>query len=279
MAGDRTIDTGTDHLRAVVRDRVAILTMNRPERRNALSGAMLRGMAIALDEAGSASDVGCVVLTGTGGAFCAGGDVKAMVASDDSSKAKGERPGIDELIHRQRLQQRATAGRIYELPKPVIASLPGAAAGAGLSIALACDLRIASENAVLLTAFARVGFSGDYGGTFFMTQLIGSAKARELYYLSDRVSAAQAEELGLVNRVVAPEKLESETLELAQRLANGPTVAYRYMKENLNRAVGGEMGECLDLEATHHVHTGLTEDHRQATRAFVEKRTPVFKGR
>ena len=279
MAEDRTIDTRTDHLRAVVRDRVAILTMNRPERRNALSGEMLEGLRIALDEADAASDVGCVVLTGAGGAFCAGGDVKGMVASDESGKSKGSRLGIDEAIHRQRLQQRATAGRIYELPKPVIASLPGAAAGAGLSIALACDLRIASEKAILLTAFARVGFSGDYGGTFFMTQLIGSAKARELYYLSDRVSAAQAEQLGLVNRVVAPEKLESETLELAQRLANGPTVAYRYMKENLNRAVGGEMGECLDLEATHHVHTGLTEDHRQATRAFVEKRTPVFKGR
>jgi 2-(1,2-epoxy-1,2-dihydrophenyl)acetyl-CoA isomerase len=279
MAEERKIETGTDHLLARVVDRVAILTMNRPESRNALSGEMLSGLAHALREAEQANDVGCIVLTGAGGAFCAGGDVKGMVARDEAAKQKGERPGIDAAIHAQRLQQRATAGKIYELPKPVIASLPGAAAGAGLSMALACDLRIASDRAVMLTAFARVGFSGDYGGTFFMTQLIGSAKARELYYLSDRVPADEALRLGLLNRVVSAEDLESETMALASRIANGPTVAYRYMKENLNRAVGGELGECLDLEATHHVHTGLTEDHRQATRAFVEKRTPVFKGR
>lgn len=279
MADERKIDTGTDHIHARVQDRVAILTLNRPERRNALSNEMLEGFDLALREAEAASDVGCVVVTGAGGAFCAGGDVKGMAASGGGSETKKQGPGLDALIHRQRLAQRATAGRIYEMPKPVIASLSGAAAGAGLSIALACDLRIASENAILLTAFARVGFSGDFGGTFFMTQLIGSAKARELYYLSDRLSAADAKELGLVNWVVPADELEDETFELASRLAHGPTVAYRYMKENLNRAVGGELGECLDLEATHHVHTGLTDDHRQATRAFVEKRTPVFKGR
>ena len=165
------------------------------------------------------------------------------------------------------------------MPKPTIAALPGAAAGAGLSLALACDLRIASENAVLVTAFSKVGFSGDYGGTFFLTQLIGSAKARELYFLSDRIDAKEAERLGLVNQVVAEGALEEKTMELARRLANGPSIAYRYMKENLNRAVGGEMGDCLDLEATHHVHTGSTEDHRNAARAFVEKKTPVFEGR
>ncbi len=279
MSDQRKIDTLSDDIRAEVRDRVAIITLNRPENRNAMSGPMMKGLEIALREAETAGDVGCIVLTGAGGAFCAGGDVKGMDARGGASKTERKGPGLDEMIHRQRLQQRATAGRIYEMPKPVIASLPGAAAGAGLSLALACDLRIASEKAILVTAFARVGFSGDYGGTFFMTQLIGSAKARELYYLSDRVSATEAHALGLVNRVVPEEKLESETMELAQRIANGPTVAYRYMKENLNRAVGGELGECLDLEATHHVHSGLTDDHRQAIRAFVEKRTPAFKGR
>lgn len=165
------------------------------------------------------------------------------------------------------------------MPKPVIASLPGAAAGAGFSLALSCDLRIASESAVLLTAFARVGFSGDWGGSFFLTQLVGSAKARELYYLSERVSAEEALRVGLVNEVVPAGDLEKRTMELARRLASGPTVAYRYMKENLNRAVGGDVMECLDLEATHHVHTGFTRDHREATQAFVEKREPVFEGR
>ena len=156
--------------------------------------------------------------------------------------------------------------------------MPGAAAGAGLGLALACDLRIMADTAIMTTAFARVGFSGDYGGTYFMSQLIGSAKARELYYLSDRVTADEAVRLGLANWSVPAAELEAETMAIARRLASGPTVAYRYMKENLNRAIGGEIDDCLDLEATHHIHTGLTEDHREATRAFVEKREPVFKG-
>ena len=165
------------------------------------------------------------------------------------------------------------------MPKPTLASLPGAAAGAGLSYALACDLRIMASNAILTTAFARVGFSGDYGGSYFMTQLIGSAKARELYYLSERVSAEEALNLGLTNWVCEPEELEEKTREIALRLANGPSVAYRYMKENLNRAMSGEVDDCLDLEATHHIHCGQTEDHRTAVKAFVEKKEPVFKGK
>ena len=276
----RTIDTGTDHLLAHVEDRVAWLTMNRPERRNAFSNEMLVGLGKALEEAETAADVGCVVLTGAGGAFCAGGDVKAMDAGTNQVPGAGQSRGIDAAIHAQRLAQRATAGRIYTMPKPVVASLPGAAAGAGFSLALACDLRIAAENAVLLTSFARVGFSGDWGGTFFLTQIVGSARARELYYLSERVDAAEALRIGLVNRVVPAAELEKQTRELALRLAQGPSVAYRYMKENLNRAASGaDVLECLDLEATHHVHTGHTEDHREAARAFVEKRQPVFRGR
>jgi 2-(1,2-epoxy-1,2-dihydrophenyl)acetyl-CoA isomerase len=280
----RTIDTGTTHLLARVEDRVATLTLNRPERRNAFSNEMLAGLARALEEAETAHDVGCVVVTGAGGAFSAGGDVKGMnernTAGASAGSDRSEAPGLDARIHAQRLSQRATSGRIYTMPKPVIAALPGAAAGAGFALALACDLRIAAENAVLLTSFARVGFSGDYGGTFFATQLVGAAKARELYYLSERVSAQEALRLGLVNQVVPASELEKTTRELALRLASGPTVAYRYMKENINRAASGaDVMECLDLEATHHVHTGLTEDHREAARAFVEKREPTFRGR
>ncbi len=273
---DRQIETGTEDLLARVEDGVAYLVMNRPERRNALSAAMLKGLEVALADAERSSDVGCVVLTGAGGAFCAGGDVKAMA---ERHAGAGPKLSLDERIHAQRLSQRNTAGRLYQMPKPTIAALPGAAAGAGLALAMACDLRIASEAAILTTAFAKVGFSGDYGGTFFMTRLIGSAKARELYFLSERIDAKHAERLGLVNRVVASLALEDETATLATRLANGPTVAFRYMKENLNRAAAGGMQECLDLEATHHVHSGLTEDHRNAVAAFVEKREPSFRGR
>jgi 2-(1,2-epoxy-1,2-dihydrophenyl)acetyl-CoA isomerase len=165
------------------------------------------------------------------------------------------------------------------MPKPTIAALPGPAAGAGLSLALACDLRYASDNAVLTTAFAKVAFAGDYGGTWFLTQLVGPAKARELYFFADRVAASEAEKLGIVNAVFAADALESEVMGRARRLAEGPSIAYRYMKENLNRAVHGDLGECLDMEAAHHNHTGLTSDHKEAAQAFVEKRTPKFQGR
>jgi 2-(1,2-epoxy-1,2-dihydrophenyl)acetyl-CoA isomerase len=197
MSDTRALDTETDDLLARIEGRVAILTMNRPKRRNALSGAMIAAMGSVLAEVEADPNVGCVVLTGAEGAFCAGGDVKGM--AEDEGRGGGG--GIDAAIHRQRLAQRATAGRLYDMPKPTLASLPGAAAGAGLSLALSCDLRIAAENAVLTTAFAKVGFSGDWGGTFFMSQLIGAAKTRELYYLSDRLDAKQAESLGLVSAI------------------------------------------------------------------------------
>jgi len=276
----RTVDTGTKDLLVHVEDGVAVITMNRPERRNALSGVMLTAMAAALAAFETDSEVACIVLTGPGRAFCAGGDVKGMAEGTGGGSTAAAGTDLDSRIHAQRVSQRATAGRLFKMPKPTIASLPGAAAGAGLSLALACDLRIASEKAVMTTAFAKVGFSGDYGGTYFLSQLVGTAKARELYFLSERIDMSTALRLGLVNFVVPAEQLETETLKLAQRLARGPRVAYRYMKENINRAASGaDVDDCLDLEATHHVHTGFTEDHREAAKAFVEKREPMFKGR
>jgi 2-(1,2-epoxy-1,2-dihydrophenyl)acetyl-CoA isomerase len=269
------VDTGTEDLLAEVDDGVAVLTMNRPDRRNAMSEAMMTAMERVLGQVEVDDSVGCVVLTGTGGAFCAGGDVKAM--AERPSGGRGHT--IDAAIHRQRLRQRATSGRLWQMPKPTIAAIGGPAAGAGLSLALACDLRYAVEGAVLTTAFAKVAFSGDYGGTWFLTRLIGSAKARELYYFSDRLSAADAERLGIVNAVFPPADFDVEVRQRARRLAHGPRVAYRYMKENLNRAVSGELGECMDIEATHHVHAGLTEDHREAAQAFVDRREPRFTGR
>ena len=270
------IDTGTEHLIFEKENGVAVLTMNRPEARNAMSGEMNEAMRATLEEVELDPTVRCVVLTGAGKGFCAGGDVKGMASSGDGTVGDNT---IDAAIHSQRVHQRATAGKLFKMPKPTIAALPGAAAGAGLSYALACDLRIMASSAIMTTAFAKVGFSGDYGGSYFMTQLIGSAKARELYFLSDRVTADEALGLGLTNWVCEPDDLMNKTMEIANRLANGPSVAYRYMKENLNRAMSGEVDDCLDLEATHHIHCGQTEDHRNATKAFVEKKEPVFKGK
>jgi 2-(1,2-epoxy-1,2-dihydrophenyl)acetyl-CoA isomerase len=274
--GAQTIDTGTNDLLASLDGGVLTLTLNRPEARNAMSGAMNEALGAKLAWAELAPEVKCIVLTGAGGGFCAGGDVKGMAQRNDGP---GVAETLDEAIHRQRVNQRATAGRLFKMPKPTLAALPGPAAGAGLSLALACDLRIMAHNAIMTTAFARVGFSGDYGGTYFLTQLVGSAKARELYFLSERVNAEEALRLGLANWVCEPDELAARTAEIARRLASGPTIAFRYMKENLNRALAGEVDDCLDLEATHHVHCARTEDHREAAKAFVEKREPVFQGR
>ncbi|MBC7728227.1 MAG: enoyl-CoA hydratase/isomerase family protein [Microbacteriaceae bacterium] len=274
------IDTGTPDLLAALDQGVLTLTMNRPEARNAMSRAMNQALQDQLATAEFNPAVKCIVLTGAGKGFCAGGDVKGMAAAGDVSKVGTVAAlTLDEGIARQRSNQRATAGKLFKMANPTIAALPGAAAGAGLALALACDLRLMASTAIMTTAFARVGYSGDYGGSYFLTQLVGSAKARELYFLSDRVAADEALRLGLTNWVCAPDELAAKTAEIAARLASGPTVAYRYMKENLNRAMAGEVDDCLDLEATHHVHCGLTEDHREATTAFVEKREPVFNGR
>ena len=272
------LDTGTEDLLAEIDDGVAVITMNRPDRRNAFSDAMVSALGTVLAQAEADEAVGCVVLTGAGGAFCAGGDVKNMAASP-TDRGDGAGRSLDALIHRQRLNQRATSGRLWSMPKPTIAAIGGPAAGAGLSLALACDLRYAVSGAVLTTAFAKVAFAGDYGGTWFLTRLVGSSKAKELYYFSERLSAEDAQRLGIVNAIFPPADFEREVMERARRLAQGPSIAYRYMKENLNRAVSGELGDCMDLEATHHVHTGLTEDHREAAQAFMNKREPRFHGR
>jgi 2-(1,2-epoxy-1,2-dihydrophenyl)acetyl-CoA isomerase len=272
------IATGTAELLAFEDDGVAVLTMNRPGARNALTREMVAGMGLALEYAETATHIRCVVITGAESAFCAGGDVKGM--AERGRVIDESEPTIDERIHAQRLSQRSTSGRMFLMPKPVIASLPGPAAGAGLSLALAADLRIMADTAFITTAFATVGYSGDYGGSFFLTNLVGPGKAKELYFLSDRVDAFECERLGIANKVVAAEDLETKTMALARRLVDGPPVAYRYMKENINRAaMGGDVITCLDLESTHHGHTGQTEDHAAAARAFVDKTQVVFKGR
>jgi 2-(1,2-epoxy-1,2-dihydrophenyl)acetyl-CoA isomerase len=268
------LDTGTPELHAEVTDGVAVLTLNRPERRNALTEAMLEALGRTLGAVEADEEVGCVVLTGAGGAFCAGGDVKGF-----NERAAGPAPKYDQRLQRQRFNHHAISLRLWRMPKPTVAILPGAAAGAGLSMALACDLRYAADTAVLTTAFANVGLAGDFGGTWFLSRLVGPAKATELYYFADRVGMAEAERLGLVNAVFPAGELSGEALARARRLAAGPRLAYRYMKENLHRAEYSDLAECLDLEAVHHLRTFDTEDHREAARAFVEKRPPNFVGR
>ncbi len=261
---------------------VATLTMNRPEARNAMSGAMMEAMQSALPRLAADRSVRAIVLTGTGGAFCAGGDVKGF-ASEASGGGRAGASGGGEFNLEQRVHGLRTGMELsrwlHEMPKPTLAVIPGPAAGAGLSLALACDLRVSIDTAKFTTAFSKIGLAGDYGGSYFLPHLVGAAKARELYFTADVISAQEALKIGLVNHVFPAASFEADALAFARKLANLPTVALGYMKKNLNAAERGSLADVLDLEAMHMIRTFMTDDHKGAAKAFVEKRPPEFKGR
>lgn len=270
----------TDHLIETFDNGVATLTMNRPHARNAMSGEMMQAMSEALPRLAADNAVRCVVLTGAGGAFCAGGDVKGFASDVGSSENTGKSRGFDLEGRAQGLRTGMELSRIlHEMPKPTLAAIPGPAAGAGFSLALACDLRIALDTAKLTTAFSKVGLSGDYGGSFFLPYLVGQAKARELYFMASVVSGQEALDIGLVNRITSANEYDVAVADFAQSLASLPTVAVGYMKKNLNAAYGGSLSDTFDREALHMVRCFMTDDHKGAAVAFVEKRTPEFSGR
>ena len=249
------------------------LIMNRPERRNALSDAMLNKMLEELNKASFDNSIRVIVLTGTGNAFCAGGDLKNMAEKEETG-GKTTQQRTNDL---RRVME--TSRLLHEITTPTIAVIPGPAAGAGFSLALACDMRIACESSKLTTAFAKVGFPGDFGGSYFLTQMIGTAKARELYYLAELMTAEQAGEIGIINKVIPDSKFEEESNKIVAQIASGPSIAYRYMKTNMNIAELGDLNQSLDNEAIHQTLCRFTEDHRNATKAFIEKKKPVFTGK
>ena len=251
---------------------VVTLTMNRPERRNALDPQMTRGLRSALERAASDDAVRAVVLTGAGDAFCAGGDVKAMAENRASEQSTPQR--IDSL------RLRADCSRLlYEMPKPTIALIGGAAAGAGMALALACDFRLAKSGAKLTTAFAKVGLSGDFGMSYLLPRLVGAARARELMMLSPVLSSEEALALGFVHRVYSSQDFDAQAHAFVEALAQGPTVAFGRMKHNLNTAYDVTLSSSLDSESANQIASFATQDHVQAAGAFVAKRVARFVGR
>jgi enoyl-CoA hydratase/carnithine racemase len=274
MAEDRIeVDTGTGELLCEIRNRVALITLNRPEARNALSDQLTPALRRMIRQCGDDSSIGALLITGARAAFCAGGDVKGM----GSNSAKAETP-IDERIADLRIKQRTLTGALVGLRKPTLAALPGPAAGAGLALALACDIRISAESAVMTTGYARIALTGDYGIAWLLTRLVGTSRARELMFLSERIDARRCEALGLVNRVVADTELRDVAFALARSLAEGPLQAYAGMKDNLDHALTADLVDSMDQEAEYMVRSARTTDHKEAVRAFVDKRKPVFVG-
>ncbi len=263
----------SEELLLTVEGGVAVLTLNRPERLNALTRSMLSDLRTHLAALAEDPAIGCVVLTGSGRAFCSGGDVRVQAATAGHATQSPEQRA-------DQLRASMEASRLlHDMPKPTIAMLNGVAAGAGMSLALACDLRIAASSARMTTAFAKVGLSGDYGGTYFLTQLVGPSKARELYLTAEILDSARLLALGLATKVVPDAALTEETMDLATKFASGPRVAHRYIKRNLKVAEEGSLSDALDAEAFGMLRCRETADHAEAARAFVEKRAPVFTGR
>lgn len=262
--------TDTDHVLYDLTDGIATITLNRPDRRNAMSGAMIEGLGALLDRAEADPAVRVLVLTGAGRAFCAGGDVQQFDA--DGGEGGGASEVDPAAVAEQLRHQELTVGRIHAFTKPVIAALPGAAAGAGLGLALAADLRIGTPRTVVATAFATVALSGDFGVAWLLDRLVGPARARELMLLNPRLDGQACLDMGLLNRLVPEEELEARTRELA----NGSALTLAHIKRNLLDAPGQTLSESMASEVPRHKECGLSEDHVEAARAFVEKRPPVF---
>ncbi|RDB62904.1 enoyl-CoA hydratase/isomerase family protein [Eggerthella sinensis] len=256
-----------------VRENVCTIAFNRPEARNAVTNALLVELEEALLAAKADPEVKALVLTGAGRGFCAGADLKAIQAPEGA-----ERNVVDDLVpvnNGQRLTK-----LMLNMEKPIVGAVNGAAAGAGFSMALACDLIVASKSAFFVQTFATVvGVLPDCGSLHFLTQLLGTYRAKQLMFLGERVPAEKACELGFVNEVVEDDALQARAFEIAARLAKSPTVAIRFIKQLVNRAASLNLEESFQLEAFAQAICFATDDFREGTSSFVEKRAPQFKGR
>lgn len=249
---------------------VATLTLNRPERLNAIDDRLLTGLAAALTAAARDSSVRAVVITGAGRGFCAGGDIHEM------TRLKQEHQS--ETFGRFLETGHAVVRQIRQMAKPVIASVNGPAAGGGMNLALACDLRIASNQATFTQAFVRIGLHPDWGGTFLLPRLIGTGRAVEMMFLGEAVGAEEAHRLGLVNYLVPHDRLAAETRQLAARLAAGPPLPLALMKQALYERLETQLDMMLETEVSAQMRCFETADFAEGLKAFLEKRAPAFKG-
>ena len=260
------------------------VTLNRPETKNAIDTETQRLMRDAFYDASRNPAVRVVIMRGAGQSFSSGGDVRSLGSPDPDdpiAQQWSSDPVWNDLEYRaDRLRQFMDASLLlHRMGKPTIAMVRGPVVGMGLSLALACDFRVVSDNAFFMTGFSRIGMCGDFGGSYFMTKLLGPSKTMELFMLNQRFGAEEATRLGLVNRLVPDAELETRTLEFARQLARGASVAQRYIKENVHAALDQTFEQYLDVEARNNVRCRLTLDCKEAVTALAEKREPRFVGR
>lgn len=261
----------TNHLLINKTDNILSIKFNRPESRNAITREMFEKFLSTLEECKRDRNIRAIFLSGEGDAFSAGGDVKDMATKEDSSSLQEKTNSLRRIMGVSEL--------LYSLPIPSISIINGPAAGAAFAIALACDIRIATENAKFITAFAKIGFSGDFGGSYFLTKIIGTAKARELYYLSEMIDAKKAKDLGIINELIAYDELDTYVKRLKLKFQSLPPIAIKYMKKNMNNAELGNLDLSLNEEALYMMICSETEDHKNAAKAFVSKEKVTFKGK
>ena len=261
----------SEHILIEKKNNILHIRFNRPDSKNAITRDMFELLLNTLEGCKKDHNLRAIFLTGEGDAFSAGGDVKDMATKEDNSSLEEKTNSLRRIMGVSEL--------LYTLPIPTISIINGAAAGAGFAIALACDMRIATQNAKFVTAFSKIAFSGDFGGSYFLTKIIGTAKARELFYLSEVIDAEKAKNLGIVNNIIDSNEIDEYTVSLKNKFKDLAPIAIKYMKKNLNIAEVGDLNLSLNQEALHMMICSETEDHKNAAKAFVNKEKVVFQGK
>ena len=266
MPNLKKIDTGTDQLLCEISKQVGIITLNQPRKRNALGDILTPALRNILQVLENDTNVNVIIITGAGKAFCSGGDISTMGLSENKKKTKDEQ--ISDLIKKQN----DLTLRLFKLKKPTIAMIPGATAGAGLCIALACDLRIASYNAIFTTGFGNVGLPGDYGGTWFLPKVVGLDLAKRLFFTAEIIDSKKALEIGIITELTKENELKTFTFELAKKIASAPPNAIQAMKKNLNNSISFNLKQGLRAEAEDTIEAISGDEHRLAVKEFLNRK-------
>ena len=272
------LDTGTRQLLSHIHGNIGIITLNRPESKNALSDELTPALRSQISNLNIDDRVNALIITGSGDAFCAGGDVKSMNASTSNKESWTKESSEEEVIKNLQNKQMTLTHALYNFSKPTIAALPGAAAGAGLSIALTCDFRYVNENAFAIAGYGRIALTGDYGMSWLLPKIVGLSKAKDMMLSNSKISAKEGLNIGLFDKIIKGDELLKFSLEYANILSTFSPLALKAMKNNIQSSTEISLEESLNQEAIELIKASKSNDHKEGIRAFVEKRKPIFTG-